>query len=101
MATVSSMYDSSCNGTWILSKDIYEMQTFEPTNYYQNTNIVTYLNETYSNLIENDIRSTIKEVKIPYVIKNSIIGTGANGLSTKIFLLSAGELGWTSANKLS
>ena len=36
----SSMYDSSCNGTWLLLKDIYTTRTWDSSNNdYKNSDI--------------------------------------------------------------
>ena len=62
----SSVYDDSCNGTWVLMKDIYTTYTFGNNNSYKDSSIHTYLNGTFYNLIDSDIRAAIKQVKIPY-----------------------------------
>ena len=88
----SSVYDDSCNGTWLLMKDIYTTCTFGNNNSYKDSSIHTYLNGTFYNLIDSDIRAAIKQVKIPYLNGtgggDGSLATGANGLSTKVFLLS-------------
>jgi len=42
----SSVYDDSCNGTWLLMKDIYEKRQWNSsnTNDYANSTIHSYLN---------------------------------------------------------
>lgn len=98
-----SMYDESCNGTWLLMKDIYESRQWNSTNtnYLEYSTIHSYLNSTFLNLFESNIRDAIKQVKIPYR-KNGIGGganqSGANGLPAKIFLLSGYEVGWTTSD---
>ena len=98
----SSLYDASCDGTWILFKDIYSMREFDSTNNdYKNSDIHSYLNGTFLNLFDNDIRNAIKQVKIPYqngTGSGGAVASGANGLSCKIFLLSGYELGWTTSD---
>lgn len=99
----SSMYDESCNGTWLLMKDIYENRAWDSSNAnkYESSNIHTYLNSTFLNLFENNIRDAIKQVKIPYRKGGGSGGSdqsGANGLSAKIFLLSGYEVGWTTSD---
>ena len=96
----SALYDSSCDGTWLLMKDIYEKRVWNssPRNSYSESTIHTYLNSTFLGLFDADIQSVIKQVKIPYLDglgSVSTILTGASGLSTKIFLLSMRELGFT------
>lgn len=98
-----SMYDESCNGTWLLMKDIYESRQWHSTNtnYLEYSTIHSYLNSTFLNLFESNIRDAIKQVKIPYR-KNGGGGgadqSGANGLPAKIFLLSGYEVGWTTSD---
>lgn len=99
----SSMYDASCNGTWLLMEDIYEKRQWHSSdvNDYANSTIHSYLNSTFLNLIDANIRAQIKQVKIPYRpgsgTSQSVNG-GANGLSAKIFLLSVREVGYTQSN---
>ena len=100
----SSVYDDSCNGTWVLMKDIYTTYTFGNNNSYKDSSIHTYLNGTFYNLIDSDIRAAIKQVKIPYLNGtgggDGSLATGANGLSTKVFLLSGYEVGWTTSDDI-
>ena len=95
----SSMYDSSCNGTWLLLKDIYTTRTWDSSNNdYKNSDIHSYLNGTFLNLFDNDIKNAIKQVKIPYqngTGSGGSVASGANGLSCKIFLLSGYEVGFS------
>ena len=95
-------YDASCDGTWLLMKDIYTTSTFGNNNSYKDSSIHTYLNGTFYNLIDSDIRAAIKQVKIPYLNGtgggDGSLATGANGLSTKVFLLSGYEVGWTTSD---
>lgn len=97
----TSTYDSSCAGTWLLMKDIYTTSRFGNNNSYKNSNIHTYLNGTFYNLIDSNIRAAIKQVKIPYYNgpgSSGRLDTGSNGLSTKVFLLSGYEVGWTTSD---
>ena len=100
----SSMYDSSCNGAWLLRKDIYTTRAWNSwENDYKNSDIPSYLNGTFLNLFDDDIKNAIKQVKIPYqngTGRDGSVASGANGLSCKIFLLSGYEVGFsTSDNK--
>lgn len=92
----SSMYDDSCDGVWLLMKDIYEMRQWNSNSelLYENSSIHSYLNSTFLNLFDANIRDAIKQVKIPYLKggKGGSVQSGANGLSCKVFLLSGYEL---------
>lgn len=91
----SGMYDDSCDGTWLLMKDIYEERQWNSStdNIYGASTIHSYLNSTFLNRL--DIKDVIKQVKIPYVNGwgGAAVASGANGLSAKVFLLSGYEVG--------
>ena len=96
----SSLYDASCDGTWLLRKDIAENRVWDSgnSNVLESSDIHSYLNNTWINRYDTDIRNAIKQVKIPYRQNGGSGGTdrnGANGLSCKIFLLSCREVGFT------
>lgn len=101
----SSLYDDSCNGTWLLMKDIYTTKAWDSSNNdYENSDVHTYLNGTFLGLLESNIQAAVKQVKLPYRKGTGSGGstkTGANGLSTKIFLLSGYECGWTTSDSSS
>lgn len=93
----SSIYDASCDGTWLLMKDIYENRKWNDTNsnVLETSTVQSYLNGDFLNLFDSNIKSAIKQVKIPYYKNGGSGGTtqqGANGLPCKIFLLSALEV---------
>lgn len=99
----SALYDASCEGTWLLRKDIAEHRVFDSgnSNVLESSDIQSYLNGTWINRYDTDIRNAIKQVKIPYRQNGGSGGTdrnGANGLSCKIFLLSGKEVGWDSSD---
>ena len=98
----SSVYDDSCNGTWLLMKDIYEKRQWNSsnTNDYANSTIHSYLNSTFLNHLEPNIKRAIKQVKLPYRKgsgSSETVTSGSNGLSAKIFLLSAAETSFSHA----
>ena len=70
----SSLYDSSCNGTWVLQKEIPRKYKWyndnnDHWNTYPDSYMDTYANNEYFNSIEADIRNRIKQVKNPiYVV---------------------------------
>ena len=96
----SSSYDTSCDGTWLLRQDIAENRVWDSgnSNVLESSDIHSYLNNTWINRYDTDIRNAIKQVKIPYRQNGGSGGTdrsGSNGLSCKIFLLSGREVGFT------
>ena len=69
-------------------------------NKLESSTIHTYLNSTFLNLFDSNVRNAIKQVKIPYRKDGGGNGStnqsGANGLPCKISLLSGYEVGWMS-----
>lgn len=97
----SSLYDSSCNGTWLLMKDIYNIYRFSKyssKNTYDASDIKTYLDGTFLNLVDENIRNAIMQVKIPYLAKDKKIHIGVDGLQAKVFILSCYEVGFTTSD---
>lgn len=103
----SDMYDSSCDGVWLLREKSHSSRAWDGTlssydNGYENSDIKAWLNGEFLNSIDSKIRAAIKTVKIPYKKGkgNSSTGvqSGANGLSCKIFLLGGYEVGFTTAD---
>ena len=97
----SGLYDASCNGTWLLRKDIKENRQWNSSNVndYANSTIHSYLNGTFLGLFDANTQSIIKQVKVPYRQgsgASETVTSGENGLSAKIFLLSGAEVGLTS-----
>ena len=89
----SSMYDASCDGCWVLRKDIAENRAWDSlNNNYKNSDIQAYLNGSWLSRYSAGVRSQIKQVKIPSV------ASGANGLSCKIFLLGGYEVGFSTSD---
>ena len=99
----SSIYDASCDGTWLLLKDIYENRQWHSSNVnkLESSTIHSYLNGDFLNLFDGKVKGAIKQVKIPYRKNGGKGGTnqsGANGLPTKVFLLSGYEVGFTTSD---
>lgn len=100
----SSLYDDSCDGTWLLLNDIYEKHVWHSTsnngNSYKASDIHSYLNGMFLGQFERNIQKAIKQVKIPYVdgTGGSAVASGADGLDAKVFLLSGYEIGLTQAS---
>ena len=93
----SGNYDDSCNGTWLVRKDIHSNRAWDSSNNdYANSDVHSWLNNTYLNLLDADIKAAVKQVKIPYRKgsgTSTSVTSGANGLSCKAFLLSMKEVG--------
>lgn len=96
----SSLYDASCDGTWLLMKDCYEQRQWNSSNVnkYETSDVNTYLNGPFFNLFDRNIQGIIKQVKIPYRKGDGTNQSGANGLSCKVFLLGGYEVGWTTSD---
>ena len=98
----SGNYDDSCNGTWVVMKDILENRVWDGSdNDYKNSDVHAYLNGTVLNNFDADIKEAILTVKIPYhngTGSGGSVASGPNGLSCKIFLLSGYEVGFTKSD---
>lgn len=99
----STLYDSSCNGTWVMRKDIYKISCWDNQastagfgNCYSMTNSNGAM-KLHAAALGSDVKVVIKQIKIPYMpaAGSSTINTGANGLSVTNFLLSLAEVGFT------
>lgn len=98
----SSLYDDSCDGTWLLRKDCHSTRQWHSSdvNDYKNSDIHAWLNGDFFNLFGYVEQNSINQVKIPYVdgTGGSSVSSGANGLPAKIFLLSSYEVGFTQSD---
>ena len=87
----SSMYDASCNGTWLTRKNISSNVTWGRNNYfYPQSELKTYMDE-WVEVYESSMLPYIHEAKIPYYA--GWIFSGSNGLPATVFPLSASEIG--------
>lgn len=93
----ATLYDTSCDGTWVLRKDILEERVWDSTdNDYGNSDIHTYLNTDFVNTFDVETKNAIKQVKIPYQNgTGGSVASGINGLSTNVFLLGGYEVGFS------
>lgn len=95
----SSLYDDSCDGTWLLRKHVDETRQWHSSGVtdYANSTIHSYLNNTFFNLFGTVEKETIKQVKIPYCSGSEgiTIASGSDGLATTAFLLGGYEVGFT------
>lgn len=90
-----SMYDASCNGTWLLMKDIYTKTAFDgSTNLFVKSSILNYLNITFHDAIDANVQKLIKVATIPYIAKNETITASSGDLRALVFLLSMTEVGF-------
>ena len=101
----SNLYDASCDGTWLLRKDIHSERQWNSSNVndYANSTINTWLNGDFFNSFGSVEQAAIKQVKIPYRAGYGSDGSdqsGANGLLCKIFLLGGYEVGFTTSDNL-
>ena len=99
----SNLYDASCDGTWLLRKDIHRNRLWNSSNVnrYETSTINTWLNGYFFNTLGSVEQAAIKQVKIPYRKNGGFGGTdqsGANGLLCKIFLLGGYEVGLTTSD---
>ena len=95
----SSLYDASCDGTWLLRGAIHSSRVWNSSIYntYASSAINTWLNGTFFNTLGSAEQAAVKQVKIPYCTGggNKTINSGANGMSVKTFLLGGYEVGFT------
>ena len=99
----SSLYDSSCDGVWLLMKDCYttmKYQTSGSSSNYKTSAINSYLSTTFLGFLDSGMQTTIKEVKVSYLDTSTYdsehsatLRTGSDGMSAKVFILSAREVG--------
>ena len=89
----SELYDVSCDGTWLLEKDVATERVWDNTNDYSDALIANWLSSTY--MVEHfnsSIKSKIKTVKIPF-LRSGETFSGQNGFECQAFLPSIMEMG--------
>ena len=93
-----SMYQGFDGRTILLMERCWENRQIHSSNVndYQNSTMHAWLNNQFFNLLDADIRNQIAEVRIPFRPGSGTspnVNTGANGLLTRIYLLSQREIG--------
>lgn len=100
----SALYDASCDGTWLLRKDIRELGAWNVSgvNTLPGSTIMTTM-ARYVDDYDPKVQEAIKTVKIPYCVGNgsATVNSGANGLECKVFPLGAYEVGFTQVDSSS
>lgn len=105
----STLYDASCDGTWLLMKDCYGANMpWDEDEYDQGDELISEMSNDYGDSsihywlhnyggfyyeLSNTVKDAIKQVKLPYTDADGNAKTGSNGLSSKVFLLSIYEVG--------
>lgn len=101
LPSASTLYDASCDGLWVLRKDILKSTTITNTSTYisdyATSNIPSELDSYVAGAFDDGTKDLIKQVKIPYAAynKNSSTGSvfsGESGLSCRAFLLCYDEV---------
>lgn len=93
----ADLYDTSCEGTWLLMVEGYQKMTWNSSasTIYGSSTVHAYLNNEFLAFL--DIKNMVKHVRIPYLSNSGSAGSimsGGDGLQTQIFLPSSAELGW-------
>lgn len=99
----ATLYDASCDGTWLLKKTSYgeDMSFGGNVDDFQSSDVRLELNDVIFFTFDENVQNLIKQVKIPYYKGSNTTGSvvyGSNGLPSKLFLLSGYEVGWTVAD---
>ena len=83
----SPLYDASCEGTWLLRKDLKENVAWNSSkvNTLPNSTIMITM-AGYVDDYDPAVQEAIKTVKIPYCVGNgsAMVNSGTNGLECKI-----------------
>ena len=96
----SSLYDASCDGTWLLRKDCIEARAWDAdnSNVLETSDIHTWLNADMLAKYDSITQNAIKQVKVPYCPEGGINGYVVSckaGLPGKVWMLSGYEVGFT------
>jgi hypothetical protein len=99
----SSAYHSSCDGTWLLMKDLYESRKAHSSenNAYATSDIHAYLKSTFLGYFDSSVKSSLKLARPPFTkgtgTSKNVVASDSS-LETKVFLLSLIEVGETKNN---
>lgn len=89
----SELYDASCDGTWLLEKDVVTERVWDGRNDYSDSLVAEWLSATYMvDHFNSSIKSKIKTVKIPF-LRSGETFSGQNGFECQAFLPSIMEMG--------
>lgn len=95
------MYDSSCEGVWLLRQDIAESGQWNSTNVntLEGSTIMTTM-QGYVTDYDSTVQSAMLTVKIPYCVGggDATVKTLADGLECKMFPLCGYEVGFDASN---
>lgn len=109
----ATSYDASCNGTWLVYKsdclrsggDNYWDSSSDDEDYdndYEHSDVHgAFAYESWDIRAQSEVNKICKQVKIPYRPgkgTSKTVRSGANGLSTKLFLLSYTEVGFSGSS---
>lgn len=89
-------YDASCNGVWLLRKQVYPVQWSgdgRGNGNYAQGEMKSWLENTYYNMFDSVTKTGIKNVRIPYEYGSGSSATGAAGTLGHCFPLSFCEVG--------
>lgn len=96
----ASVYDGSCNGTWLLLNAAYQSGNYKHvfdnrSSNYNGSSISDWLKSTFDNLFSDLVKPRILSVKLPYYDMDSYKERWLNeGFSCKSFLPSICEFGF-------
>ena len=95
------LYDSSCDGVWLLMKDCFNNQYWGgTTNAFATATLNTTYLPTVTTYYNEIIRNNMNNVIIPYCVGNnsSVVKSLEEGWNNKVFILSGYELGFVPSN---
>lgn len=94
------MYDSTCNGAWLMYDGIAGSTAIDGNNYiygYEGWALDNWCVNYPGNNLSSSVNAKLKTVHLPYVKRadynSANVSYGSNGLSRRCFLLSAVEMG--------